>query len=86
MVGVVVMIIWVGFTTTCAISAYHRYEVGGFLLVAGMPIFYTNKNDCRNITEILLNVALNTINQTNFIVFALTQTVHQPRIYCTWEC
>jgi hypothetical protein len=29
------------------------------------PVSSTNKTDCHNITEILLNVALSTINQTN---------------------
>jgi hypothetical protein len=31
----------------------------------GTPVSSTNKTDHRNITEILLKVALNTINQTN---------------------
>jgi hypothetical protein len=60
----------VGFTTTYAIGAYHRWcefeslsgwgvqQVGGFLQ------FSTNKTDCHDITEILLKVALNTIKQT----------------------
>ena len=37
-------------------------QVGGFLLV--LPISSTNKTDLHNITEILLNVALNTITLT----------------------
>jgi hypothetical protein len=43
----------VGFTTACAISAYHHYVVSSYS---------TNKTDRHNITEILLKVALNTIN------------------------
>jgi len=43
-------------------------QVGGFLLVLRFPpgtlISSTNKTDSRDITEILLKVALNTINQT----------------------
>jgi hypothetical protein len=30
----------------------------------GTPVFFTNKTDCHYIAEILLKVALNTINQT----------------------
>ena len=68
----------VGFTTTCAISAYHASlklcevcsiqhyvikfvsdlrQVGGLFWV----LWFTDRH---NITEILLKVALNTINQT----------------------
>jgi hypothetical protein len=78
----------VGFTTTCAVSAYHHQvvssnpvhgevyliqhyvikfvsdlrQVSGFFL--GTPVSFTNKTDRQDITEILLKVALNTINQT----------------------
>jgi hypothetical protein len=38
-------------------------QVGGFS--PGPPVFSTNKIDRRDITEILLKVALSTINQTN---------------------
>ena len=34
-------------------------QLGGFLWI--LPVSYTNKTDCREITEILLKVALNTI-------------------------
>jgi hypothetical protein len=30
---------------------------------SGTPVFCTNKNDCHNITEILLKLALNTISE-----------------------
>ena len=33
----------------------------------GTPVSSTNKTDCQDITEILLKVALNTINQTIFL-------------------
>jgi hypothetical protein len=36
-------------------------QVGGFFL--GTPVSFTNKTDRHDITEILLKVALNTINQ-----------------------
>ena len=38
-------------------------QVSGFLRV---PVSSTNKTDCHDITEILLKVALNTINLTRF--------------------
>ena len=83
----------VGFTTACAIIAYHHLscefeprswrgvldttlcdKVYQWLATSqwfsqGTPIFSTNKNDCHDITEILLKVALNTINQTKPIFF-----------------
>jgi hypothetical protein len=37
----------------------------------GTPVSSTNKIDCHDITEILLKVALNTINQTK-----LNHTIH----------
>ena len=79
----------VGFTTTCAIGAYHHKicefepwsgwgvldttlcdkvlssdlrQVGGFS--SSTPVSTTNKTDRHHITEILLKVTLNTINQT----------------------
>ena len=38
-------------------------QAGGFS--PGPPVSSINKTDCHYITEILLKVALNTINQTN---------------------
>ena len=38
-------------------------QVGGF--IPGTPVSSTNKTDHHDMTEILLKVALNTINQTN---------------------
>jgi hypothetical protein len=77
----------VGFTTTCAISAYYHlgcvYEphsgrgvldttlrdkvcqlilASGLSFYPGSPVSSTNKTDHHNIAEILLKVALNTIN------------------------
>jgi hypothetical protein len=76
----------VGFTTTCAINAYHHwsceFEPRSWWGVLDTTLFdkvcqwfatgrlfslgtsSTNKNDHHNISEILLKVALNTINQT----------------------
>jgi hypothetical protein len=34
----------------------------------GTPVSSTNKTDCHNITEILLKVALNTINQPTYLM------------------
>ena len=50
----------VGFTTTREISVIKCVNDCGESMVSS-----TNKTDCHGITEILLKVALNTINQTN---------------------
>jgi hypothetical protein len=39
---------------------------GRSVFSSGSPVSSTNKTDHHNITEILLKVALNTINQPNF--------------------
>ena len=92
-----------GFTTTCAISAYHHYSCEfeprswrGILhtilcdnvcqwLAAGRwfsPSTSTNKIDCCYITEILLKVAWNTINQpTNRSTTAWLRISKQKSIY-----
>jgi len=50
-------------TTSCDIKfASDLRQFGGFLLVLRSS---TNKTDRHDITEILLKVALNTINQSN---------------------
>jgi hypothetical protein len=42
-------------------------QVGGFILViGGVPVSSTNKTDCHDINEILLKVALNTINHQTY--------------------
>ena len=47
------------------------WQVGGFLRVLrfspGNPVSSTNKNDCHDITEIFLNVALNTITLSHSV-------------------
>jgi hypothetical protein len=72
----------IGFTTTYAINVYHHWrgvqhyvikfvsdlrQVGGFF--PGTPISPTNKTGRHDITDILLNVALNTIKQTTKHLF-----------------
>ena len=70
----------VGFTTTCAISAYHHlgdvYSIQHYVIklvsdirqvggfCPGTPVSSINKTDRNDITEILLKVTLNTIKQT----------------------
>jgi hypothetical protein len=41
----------------------------GWWFSQGTPVSSTNKTDCHDITEILLKVALNSIKQTNIILF-----------------
>jgi hypothetical protein len=38
--------------------------MSGCWFSSGVPVSSTNKTDCHDMTEILLKVALNTINQT----------------------
>ena len=67
------LMLWVGIsirarcTTLCDKFVSDLRQVSGFLRVLrfspGTPVSSTNKTDCHDITEILLKVALNTINQ-----------------------
>jgi hypothetical protein len=41
-----------------------RFKVDDFHVIPGPPVSSTNKPDRHDITEILLKMALNTINQT----------------------
>ena len=47
----------------CLIQHYVIKFVGDLRQVSGFPVSSTNKTDRHNITEILLKVVLNTINQ-----------------------
>ena len=40
-----------------------QWLVTGWWFSPGTPVSFTNKTDCHDMTEILLKVALNTINQ-----------------------
>ena len=42
-------------------------QVGGLPFSLGTPVFSNSKSDCHDITEVLLKVSLNTINQSNQI-------------------
>jgi hypothetical protein len=67
-----------GFTATCVIQPHSHRVVpdttlrdkvcqwleAGMWFSPGPPGSFSNKTDCHDITEILLKVALNTINQT----------------------
>jgi hypothetical protein len=50
-------------------------QVGGFL---GTPVSSTNTNDCHDIAEILLKVALNTITITPFLDKECVFCVRKP--------
>ena len=45
-------------------SIQHYVIKTGRFFSPGTPVYATNKTDCHDITEILLKVALSTINQT----------------------
>ena len=79
------------FTTTYAISAevdevysiqHYVIKVCQWLAIgkwfsSGSPVSSTNKTDRHDITEILLKVALNIINQTNQLYIQLVQLIGQ---------
>ena len=53
------------------------YVTCGMLVIfPGTPVFSTNKTDHHDITEILLKVALNTINQTNLENWIFERILH----------
>jgi hypothetical protein len=43
---------------------HYVIKIGRSVVFSGTPVSSTNKTDCHDITEILLKVALNTINKT----------------------
>jgi hypothetical protein len=51
------------YTTLC--DKVCQWLVTGRWFAAGIPDSSTKKTDCHNITEVMLNVALNTIKSTN---------------------
>ena len=65
----------VGFTTIYAISAYH-HRCCEFESRSGPPVSSSNKNDLYDKTERLLNVAINTIKQTNNLIFSIIRLQH----------
>jgi hypothetical protein len=49
----------------CEVYSIQQYVIKtGLFFSPGTPVSATNKTDCHDITEILLKVALSTINQT----------------------
>jgi hypothetical protein len=97
----------VGFTTTCAMSAYHhkscqfeprswwgvlyitlcdkvcQWLATGRWFSAGTPASSTKKTDCHDITEILLKVALNTINEAKLTQWLICQYVYAVSLSVT---
>jgi hypothetical protein len=62
---------WLGVLNTTFCDKVCQYLATGRSFSPGPPVSSTNKTDHQDITEILLKVALNTINQTtsNLVVF-----------------
>ena len=58
-------------------------SVAGQWFSQGIQVSSTNKTDCHDITEILLKVALNTINQTKHIFCILLIRILTLRSTCT---
>ena len=62
------------YTTLC--DKVCQWLATGLWFSPGPTVSPTNKTDCHNITEILLKVVLNTINQTNkFLATKLNQCI-----------
>ena len=59
-------------------------QVGGFFL--GTPVVFTNKTDRHDITEILLKVALNTINRNHIIRLTIPSTKDAEKMATEMEC
>ena len=59
------------FNRNCVLYTYMYLTVTGQWFSPGTPVSYTNKTDRHDITEILLNVALNTMkpNQTTYLTW-----------------
>jgi len=53
-------------------------QIGGF---SGYSVSSTNKTDRRDITEILLKVALNTINQPTILILVSIADLGGPLVY-----
>jgi hypothetical protein len=51
-------------------------QVGGFLWVQGTPVSSTNKTNCHDITEIMLKLVLNTIDQ---LICQQIKSLMQPK-------
>ena len=99
----------VGFTTTCAMSAYHhkscqfeprswwgvlyitlcdkvcQWLATGRWFSAGTPASSTKKTDCHDITEILLKVALNTINEAKLTQWLFVNMFMQSHCQLLWN-
>jgi hypothetical protein len=54
--------------TTLCDKVYQRLATGQWFS-SGTPVSSTNKTDCHDITEILLKVALNTINHEQYFIY-----------------
>ena len=69
---------WRGVLDTTLCDIVCQWLVTGQWFSPGTPVSSTNKTDCHDIAEILLKVALNTINQPTL---SLTQTLWHSRLY-----
>ena len=56
----------------------NQWLAAGRWFSPGIPVFSTNKTDRNDITEILLEVALNNINQTNQLVLRVSMFASLP--------
>ena len=67
---------WRGILITTFLEKVCMWLVECWWFSPGTPVFSTNKTDHHDITEILLKVALNTINQTNLDNWIFERILH----------
>ena len=67
---------WRGVLNTTFVEKVCMWLATGQWFSPGTPVFSTNKTDSHDITEILLKVALNTINQTNLENWIFERILH----------
>ena len=91
-----ICMLWVQIPFMARCTLYNiMWLVTGQWFSPGTPVSSSNKTSCHDITEILLKVALSTINYqstkpTSMHVFSFTAVRHMEAIYCSkylviWE-
>jgi hypothetical protein len=75
---------WRGVLDTILCDKICQWLATGWWFSPGTPVSSNIKTDCHDITEILLKVALNTINQTQTKKSKLHQTITYPKSKSYW--
>ena len=70
-------------TTLC--DKICQWLAAGWWFSSGTLVFSTNKTDCHNVTELLLKVALNTINHKPILEKWMNVFLKQKLVHKKWE-